>query len=310
MRKLTNDEFVKRVANINPNIKTLEQYKGSHIKIKCECNQCHYCWSSAPTNLLQGQGCPNCSKKVKPTQNEFIAKIKNINSNIKILGKYQNATTKVKCQCLIDGCIWEAQPTNLLQGRGCPECAKRNRLVKTRKSHKQFIEEIEAINADIEILDKYINNQTKIKCKCLIDGHCWEAIPANLLQGIGCPVCNSPKGEKRVKKFLIYNNIDYISQHKFNDCQHNKPLSFDFYLPDYNMCIEYDGKQHFEPVCFGGISYEQAKIKLKTQVQNDNIKTKYCQDNNIKLLRIPYWEFDNIENILKLKINNEKDETF
>ena len=75
-------------------------------------------------------------------------------------------------------------------------------------------------------------------------------------------------------------------------------LPFDFYLPQYNCCIEYDGKQHYLYGGFGNDLLELMNIKYR-----DNIKTNYCQQNNIKLIRIPYWDFDNIEEILKQQLN-------
>ena len=150
------------------------------------------------------------------------------------------------------------------------------------------------INNNIEIIGEYINSHTQIECKCLLCGHRWSTSPNNLISNKGCPNCNISKGEKRIKDFLEANNKKYIPQYKFKDCKNINKLSFDFYLPADNMCIEYDGIQHFESVShFGG----EENFNL-TQLR-DNIKTKYCQDNNIKLLRIPYWDFDNIENILK-----------
>ena len=75
-------------------------------------------------------------------------------------------------------------------------------------------------------------------------------------------------------------------------------MPFDFYLPKYNILIEYDGKQHFLYGGFGIDLLEFMNLKYR-----DNIKTKYCEDNNIKLIRIPYWEFDNVEKILELELN-------
>ena len=74
-------------------------------------------------------------------------------------------------------------------------------------------------------------------------------------------------------------------------------MPFDFYLPDYNTCIEYDGELHYKAVdYFGG---DDALMNTKCR---DEIKTQYCKENNIKLIRIPYWEFDNIEEILNREL--------
>ena len=92
-----------------------------------------------------------------------------------------------------------------------------------------------------------------------------------------------------------YTGIIYLKQHKFDDCIYKRKLKFDFYLPDYNMCIEYDGKQHFQIIeHFGG----EKRLK-ETQIK-DKIKTEYCINNNIQLIRIKYNQ--NIEYILKDKL--------
>ena len=76
-------------------------------------------------------------------------------------------------------------------------------------------------------------------------------------------------------------------------------MRFDIYCPDYNLAIEYQGKQHYEPVDFAGKGDEWAKYQFKVGQQRDNIKRQYCQQNNIKLIEIPYWDYDNIDNIVK-----------
>jgi len=112
------------------------------------------------------------------------------------------------------------------------------------------------------------------------------------LKGQGCPICKESKGEKKVREFLIKHNIIFIPQHTFFECKNTNVLPFDFYLPDYNTCIEYDGIQHFKPVNrFGG---EKGFLLTK---QNDLIKNKFCLVNKINLIRIPY--FDNITSHLK-----------
>ena len=79
------------------------------------------------------------------------------------------------------------------------------------------------------------------------------------------------------------NNIKYERQKKFTECKNIRKLSFDFYLPNYNIIIEYDGIQHFEI-----IDYWLGSDGLKDRIFRDNIKTDYCLNNNIKLLRIKY----------------------
>jgi very-short-patch-repair endonuclease len=109
------------------------------------------------------------------------------------------------------------------------------------------------------------------------------------LRGQGCPICQESTGEKLVADILKKQKIRFLKQHKFVDCTNKKEgrfcrkLPFDFYIPSKNICVEYDGRQHFMAIdTFGG---EEA---FKTQKVRDKIKNQYCKKNGIKLIRIPY----------------------
>ena len=124
--------------------------------------------------------------------------------------------------------------------------------------------------------------------------------PRNHLNGHGCQKCKNSKGENIVKNFLIDNNIKYIPQYTIKECRNINVLRFDFVIckDDDLVICEYDGKQHFHlENCFSEEEFKNCQIR-------DNIKNKFCKDNNIKLIRIPYWEFDNIEDILKEELKD------
>lgn len=116
----------------------------------------------------------------------------------------------------------------------------------------------------------------------------------------------------KVELWLNLNRIDYVKEKRFDDCFYKNTLPFDFYLPKYNACIEVDGIGHYRPVNFGG-NKEDAKKSFEERKLIDKIKTEYCKNQNISLLRIPFWvlEKDEHEQILKEFINNlpiERDE--
>lgn len=125
----------------------------------------------------------------------------------------------------------------------------------------------------------------------------------------GCPYCFDTKkfvfskGEKAIEQILNDLNIVYLPQYTFSNCRDKNLLPFDFYLPELNKCIEYDGQHHYYPVTFNGISYEHAQENHLNIVKHDKIKDKYCENNNIELLRIPYYDFKNIEVIVKGFLN-------
>ena len=203
------------------------------------------------------------------------------------LVEYKDCKKKVKIIYKKTGEIFEQTPT--LHLTNAPE-----RLL-VRKTTEQFIKEANIIHDFRFSYDKtnYIKNQIKVIINCPIHGD-FEQRPLSHLQGNGCPNCSESKGEKIIAKYLDKNNISYYRQHKFDDCKNIFQLPFDFFIPKYRTCIEFDGKQHYEPAdFFGGI---EAFEKLKT---NDRIKDDYCENNYIDLVRIKYDQLDNIESYLK-----------
>lgn len=142
-------------------------------------------------------------------------------------------------------------------------------------------------------ISNYIGNNKSINIICKIHGTFSQIAATHMNSGCGCPKCNLSKNEIKISNFLDENNISYISQYRFKYCKNTNTLPFDFYLPEYNTCIEYDGEFHFKDLGFN---------KLEQTIKNDEIKTKYCKDNNIKLIRITYLESDNIFNILNENI--------
>lgn len=123
-----------------------------------------------------------------------------------------------------------------------------------------------------------------------------SSLRLGLTSSCGCSVRSN--GEMKIFNFLKEYHVEFIEQKRFDDCKDTYCLPFDFYLPDYNTCIEYDGAQHFYPVeHFGGIESFNA---LK---RHDEIKNNFCFANNINLVRIPYTNFDNIDEILSQILN-------
>lgn len=181
---------------------------------------------------------------------------------------------------------------------GCAYCAGKY------KTTEDFIKEMNEINPNIEIIGEYKGSEKPVKCKCKICGHIWSPIGRSLTYGQGCPACVASRGEIKIKQILDMNNIEYIMEKTFDDCSYKEKLRFDFYLPDYNTIIEYDGEQHFKPIDFANKGLEWANKAFELNKIKDEIKNNYCKDNKIKLIRIPYWDFDNIETILASEISD------
>lgn len=131
-------------------------------------------------------------------------------------------------------------------------------------------------------------------CKCDCGNEHYYAGSNVLLMGkvLSCG-CMCSKGEDTIKNILNKLQIRYKTQKTFSGCinpKTNRKLYFDFYLSDYNCCIEYDGKQHFEHDK-NNKGWNTKEHLEKTQYL-DNIKNEYCKQHSIKLIRIPYTDFD------------------
>jgi len=283
------------------------QYVNNYTKMKYRCliHPDKDLWITYK-DLKDGCGCPYCVNLAKPTF-EFI-KEQFIRRNYELLEtKYINNHTPMKYKCNLHPneelyITWGS----LQQGGGCKFC-----YYDRSKLTFQFVYD-EFQKRGYKLLEmEYVNQRTKMRYQCPNHSNDELLITYNSFQqGHGCPLCNESRGEKRISDFLNENNIKYISQYKFDDCRNTRQLPFDFAI--FNKInqilylLEYDGIGHFEIINFGGMSDENAKDTFnKTQI-NDTIKTAYCMNNNIKLIRISYLDFDNIEDILKNELNMDK----
>jgi len=193
--------------------------------------------------------------------------------------------------CPVHG-VFEQLPYSHSKGFGCAKCAN------CYKSNTQdFIKKANKIHNNKYIYNKvdYKNAHSKIEIICKSHGQFIQS-PNKHLSGQGCPRCRLSQNENIIEKYLISNSIKYIPQKTFENCKYKRKLHFDFYLPDYNTCIEYDGEQHFRKfnTSWGDEVFKLTKIR-------DNIKNVFCKKNNINLLRIKFNE--NINNKLDEALN-------
>lgn len=138
-------------------------------------------------------------------------------------------------------------------------------------------------------LDSVKNGNQIWKCQCDCGNIVYEKTK-DLNYGRYSCGCIKSKGENKIIKILIELNINFKTQFSFKKCinpKTQKRMYFDFYLPDYSCCIEYDGEQHFKESDF-------FKDSLKDIQYRDSIKNEFCKNNNIKLIRIPYTDYDKL----------------
>ncbi len=249
------------------------------------------------------KGCVFCHGKNKTTD-DFKKEIAKKNPNVEILNEYTGSNTRnrIECRCKICGYEWDTAPASLRNGSGCPVCgrvsAERHGMF---KGHDQFIKDLHRAQPNIEIISPYVGSHKRIWCRCNVHNCEWWSYPANLLnRSARCPMCvqDYSKGELRIKEYLDSHEIIYTHEYCFEDCYDLRPLPFDFYLLDYNICIEFDGQQHYEPIAFDNRSDQQVTQDFYRIIKHDKIKTEYCNNHGIVLIRIPYWNYDSIELIL------------
>lgn len=285
----THEQYVQELALITSDIIVLGRYEGANVPILHKCLIDGHEWMAQPSNILSGKGCPKCSGNLKKTTDEYVTQVNSVNPNIEVIGEYVNSHTSILHKCKLHNIEWMTSPSSILQGSGCYKCSAEKLSVASKKTHEQYVKELNEVNANIITLEEYQGADIPILHKCLVDGNEWCISPAHTLSGGGCPQCHESKGERRIRNWLKNNDIDFIPQKSFDNCRDIKPLPFDFYLPNENILIEYDGKQHFKPIdFFGGQRY------LEYIQKHDKIKNEYCKNNGISLLRIPYYD-KNIE---------------
>nr|DAN11163.1 MAG TPA: restriction enzyme [Herelleviridae sp.] len=153
-----------------------------------------------------------------------------------------------------------------------------------RKTQKEFNEEVlNLVGDDYVFLENYINTYTPIKVKHKVCKAEYKVAPRDFLKGLRCPVCSSSRGEKSLVEYFIKKGIKYETQKSYPDLKNERRLYFDFYLPELNTVIEYNGKQHYEPIEFFGGGED-----FRKQEKNDRVKKEYARKNSIRYLEIPY----------------------
>lgn len=297
-KKKTHEEYIAEVAIKNPNVEVIGTYIGGKIKIEHRCKIHDKIWQITPINILHGMGCDECRiEKLRNakliSQDQYVDMLKNAVPHVRLIGDYSGMRTPTLHYCTKHDLYWDATPTNLIRGCGCKYCGIDLSKEQRTKCHEEYVNDLYKVNPNIIVLGTYEGVNKPILHRCLVDGNEWFARPGGLLYGLGCPKCKESHGEKKIRKWLEEHNIEYEDQHVFEDCKDKKVLPFDFYIHQYNLCIEFDGEQHFRPVDFSGHNKERALKQFEIIKRHDFIKTKYCEDNNVKLLRIPY--FKNIE---------------
>ncbi len=294
--KKTTQQFKDELEKLRPNeFDVLGEYVNAHIPILVKHKVCDSKYEIAPHSLLRGSCCRYCSHTYIRTEEDFKNELKTIaGDEYNLISPFVNMGTKVVLRHNVCGSEWSIKPTYFTScGGRCPKCYVKN----IKKTHTQFVNKVKDLtNDEYSVLETYKNMTTKIEMRHNLCGHEYKVRPASFIHSMSrCPKCKSSKGEYEIRRILDKYKINYEVQKWYDGLvsDNNKHLSYDFYLPDYNLLIEYQGQQHEYAVdWFGG------KEKFIRQQEFDNQKRNYAKFYKINLLEIWYYDFDNIKTIL------------
>lgn len=273
------------------------KYCGFDVSSTIICKD-HGRFSQSPSVHIRRSGCPSCAGNHRYTTEEVIALFR-----LKHKDRYDYSKF-IYVSAHVDGVIicrehgeFLQTPNNHKRGANCPYCAgviftREQMIAAYNKTHNNKYDYSKFI---------YVNAITKAIIICPTHGE-FEIHPNDHQQGQGCPDCCSSTGETMISRILSEMSISFETQKKYVGCKNVLQLPFDFYLPDYNLLIEYDGIQHFQPIKRFGGDFGFDRVK-----KTDNIKNNFCFKNGINLLRIPYTEIKNLESVISNAINKNKE---
>src|SRR5699024_5814289 len=280
-KKITNEVIKERLKNkVGDEYTLVSNYKGGNRKIDLLHSICGKVYSVTPNHFFYDNTRCRCQWNIKQPEvfkKEFedIAK-----GNYTQLSDHRRSNEKIKIKHNICDNKFYMETKSFLRGQGCPK-----RYGNRVKTTEEFSKEVDELSDGSFFLEsEYINNRLKVRIRHLECDGVYLVTPKDYIRGNRCPYCKQSKGERLVRGILDKHKIQYEIEKVYDNLKvRNQSLPYDFYIPSYNLLIEYDGVQHFKPVqYFGGLK------KLKSQKRRDNLKNLYAKENGINLLRIPY----------------------
>jgi hypothetical protein len=311
-KKLTAQDVINKFKSVHGSTYdySLVDYQGDSKKVNIIC-RIHGIFEQQPgAHGRQKQGCPQCAKEETVARNKalsignggFIKRIEPIfGTDAFDYSKldYQGAHKEVILICKKCGNIETKAPSVWYLGFGCLKCRPKQHNPK-QITKEQFLERAIKIHGDRYDYSKieYKSIYDEVEIVCSKHGSFYQKPAIHLYAKSNCPECKITRGEERISQYLNNKGIKYIFQHKVKI--DNSYHYYDFYLPDQNIMIEFNGMQHYKPIkFFGG---QEAFDYLQSR---DKIKKQYCLDNQIKLLIFSYTELDQIETLLNSNLKND-----
>ena len=305
----TTEQFIHEAQEIHGQAYdySLVEYVDNRKHVCIRCNICGNTFYQAPLNHLHGQGCPKCGTekahlKLALTASEFINRAKAVHGDKYDYSfvDYINNHSKVKIICNNCGRTFEQTPDNHLSGQGCRVCSTKRWNNERKMTQDDFVQK--SLNVHGSRYDysqvNYIDYHEPVKIICRNCGKAFMQRPVVHLTGRGCPYCRKSKGEIAITDLLLQAGINFETEKWYKDLYYmdkKHHLRYDFYLPDYNLLIEYNGRQHYEYV---EEWHSEPNATFADQQARDKLKYDYAKDHNIRLLIVKYDD-DIEEKIMK-----------
>lgn len=311
MKRMTTDEFIfkARKKHGDKYDYSLVNYINNNTEVSIICKKCGIVFYQKPIKHLAGQGCRFCAIKEranlqKINYDDFIRRAKIVHGDKYDYSKveYIDSATKICIICKKHNYEFFQTPNNHLRGQGCYLCGKEKVSKLYSKNTDWFIGKAKSIHGDTYDYShvNYVNSWTNVRILCRKHGE-FEQKPNTHLSGHGCPICKSSKGELKIEEYLKSNSIEYKRQYKIaleHQIFSRNKLKADFFLPQYNTIIEFNGIQHYEKNSY----FHKSEDDFNVQVERDKRLRDYCKKNKIKLIIIKYNQVDKIEESLKYNI--------
>lgn len=283
-RTYSHEEYVNKVYNINKGIEITSQYTRSNKNVELRCLKCGFEKEIQASALLKTFNCPKCHIAYNSKQ-KFLKKLQK--SNYELIGEYNHQKNYMDFKCKKCKNVFHITGETALHNKKCVFCSKQDKM----KTHEEFINEINNIHdGTIKILENNNGAYNHILAKCNKCDNVWSVSPTSLRKN-GCPECSFSHGEKDIERYLKNHSISFESQKRFSGLRGigKGLLSYDLYLFQFNLLIEHQGIQHYEPIKhFGG------EEKFIIQQEHDKRKRDYARLHNINLLEIRYDEDANV----------------
>lgn len=305
----TQERFEKEVKETGDGEYTvIGEYVNAHTRVDIKHNICGKTSSFLPQSFLEGHKCQECYYTYKKSHNYFLREVLDmVGEEYTVLSEYVNGREKVMLRHEKCKNVYEVEPNAFLSGRRCPPCSNKEGARKISKTPEVFKKDFYEKFGDMyTLIDTFVSYDMYMKIRHNKCDYEWEVIMNSFYYEKrsledSCPKCRVSRGELRVSKWLDENSIKYTTQHVIEECRDIRLLRFDFYLPETchnkKCIIEYDGEHHFMPISYS----RDAEVNIENYLdvtRKDEIKNSFCRDNDILMIRIPYWDFDNIEDIL------------